>query len=1069
MPRQLICLGILCLLFSLGATNALGQLYFSQAAEAHRNGDYLPALQANKKAIELFQNQSNRDSLVLAYVQQGNILWDFKGIKEALVLLDSAMLLADSYQVDPIVHISALDKKAQVLVHAGYWQEAKETFSKAENLIPAQAEPNQIIATLYNNISWLNLNLQQLSRAYDYAQKSLTIQTQLYGENDRKLMGVYQSLGLIANDMADFENAENYSLKLLEIAKTNLDSDHPTMALVQNQLAIIYEARFRYNEALKHMREMTRIAEINYKKNGNPNFLAIAYNNLGNLYHQLHEYPLAEPYFQKALDLHSYNYGTQDIGIIQPIVHLASTKTYLSKFEEADSLFFKAYQLQGILEKENTRGLADLETQLGDLYSLQERSEEAISWYRKSLQHYENSGIENHFMVQETKSSLATELSKSGKTDSAIVLQEEVLEAYTRDYPDAKIQLAVKINQLSRSLFRSHQLQKAQAYSDSAFAVLVSKEMLKQENWVKELPPSSAVADLIFLRIELLEELNIQSPAAATLEEIVSLADQYRLHFEKSIIGLRSQYSLIELAKKQRQILQKGMQAAYALAQTYHQEKFLQIAFQFSEIEKGVLLRLASNNLLVDHAKSRINPVLEKDRQWRETISQINASYLNSTTENDSLLNLLTQNLDDYASFQDSLVHADPSQWKAKFDLKPFTLEEIRSKLLGKELALVEYSVTDKEIFSFVLTETDFQVFRIEREAVISNLNSIQDLRILDANAFKKYSYGLFSMLLKPILSQIQGKNLLIVPDRELFSLNFEILLSDLEGEQFSEFNYLLKDYEISYLLSASTAPQFFPKNQKSNPNGLFMAPGFTQKMKWTSADSTVIPIQNQLIRQPFSLQAAQHAMGQMGGKLYQETEAQESSFKDFASDFGIIHLATHGEVDNQFPMQSRLFMAIPQLLDSNATDDGIIHAFEVYGMQLQAELAVLSACNTGVGKFQEGEGVVSLAHSFLYAGSSSVLMSLWGVDEKSSAEILQEFYKQLSEGKSKSSALRLAKLKFLATAPEELAHPYYWAGLGLIGDPSPITNQQTIWGFWCIGFVLLLGLLLFFIRRNKL
>ncbi len=194
-----------------------------------------------------------------------------------------------------------------------------------------------------------------------------------------------------------------------------------------------------------------------------------------------------------------------------------------------------------------------------------------------------------------------------------------------------------------------------------------------------------------------------------------------------------------------------------------------------------------------------------------------------------------------------------------------------------------------------------------------------------------------------------------------------------------------------------------------------------------------------------------------IGGKAYLNRRATEKIFKTEAPRAGIIHLATHTIIDDQNPMYSKFIFAV----DDDTTEDGFLHTYELYNMQLLAEMAVLSACNTGVGKLSEGEGIMSLARGFLYAGVPSVVMSLWPIDDRSTADLTSYFYEGLRQGLGKDEALRQAKLKFLESADVIKANPFYWAGLVSIGNPNPITmsggNHLLIWMTGLVIFVLVL------------
>lgn len=196
-----------------------------------------------------------------------------------------------------------------------------------------------------------------------------------------------------------------------------------------------------------------------------------------------------------------------------------------------------------------------------------------------------------------------------------------------------------------------------------------------------------------------------------------------------------------------------------------------------------------------------------------------------------------------------------------------------------------------------------------------------------------------------------------------------------------------------------------------------------------------------------------------VSGRCFFLNDANENNFKKYSPKSKIIHLATHAIVNNEIPMYSKLVLS----RDNSDSEDGILNAYELFNTKLDAELVILSACNTGVGKLIRGEGIMSLARSFMYAGCSNVMMSLWPVYDKPTAQIIKDFYSNLSDDIGKGQALRNAKLNFLAQADERTANPYYWAGLILIGDDQPIRlgqNNFMIFLGLTIGIVLLILLI---------
>jgi CHAT domain-containing protein len=163
--------------------------------------------------------------------------------------------------------------------------------------------------------------------------------------------------------------------------------------------------------------------------------------------------------------------------------------------------------------------------------------------------------------------------------------------------------------------------------------------------------------------------------------------------------------------------------------------------------------------------------------------------------------------------------------------------------------------------------------------------------------------------------------------------------------------------------------------------------------------------------------------------------QATVAKFKEIAGNYKILHIATHGIVDNQNPVHSRLLFS-PVTMQTDGAD---LQYNDLFNLQLNADLAVLSACNTGYGRNSEGEGIIALSRGFLYSGVPSLVISLWKVEDESTAAIMKSFYKYLKDGFSKDESLRKAKLDYLKKSDKLSASPYYWSGFVNIGNKDPL------------------------------
>jgi CHAT domain-containing protein len=163
---------------------------------------------------------------------------------------------------------------------------------------------------------------------------------------------------------------------------------------------------------------------------------------------------------------------------------------------------------------------------------------------------------------------------------------------------------------------------------------------------------------------------------------------------------------------------------------------------------------------------------------------------------------------------------------------------------------------------------------------------------------------------------------------------------------------------------------------------------------------------------------------------------ATEGAFKKLAPDYKVLHLAMHTLINNENSLYSKLVFFGAA---GDTVEDGLLNASELVNMDLHADMAVLSACNTGTGKLQKGEGIMSLSRDFFYAGVPGIVMTSWAVEDRTGVKLMEYFYKYIAEGKPRNEALRLAKIEYLDHCDKLTSHPHYWAAYMNVGDISPL------------------------------
>nr|WP_255724119.1 CHAT domain-containing protein [Terrimonas ginsenosidimutans] len=375
----------------------------------------------------------------------------------------------------------------------------------------------------------------------------------------------------------------------------------------------------------------------------------------------------------------------------------------------------------------------------------------------------------------------------------------------------------------------------------------------------------------------------------------------------------------------------------------------------------------------------------------------------------------------------------------------------------------------DKQLYALVADRNQRHWVALKPSGLDSSIRIIADYGA-DTKKVTGVLHELYQQLWQPLAQHIHTKKIILIPDGILFNLNFEILTpKKINGYEELVSSSLLSTYTFSYHYTLTLVGQ--QKTSSGMPgNFVAFAPGFLEEGKKQYAATVKDSFQLdrsyiRLLPQPFTLDFVEKAQSLFGGTAYVNNASTASSFKEHAGQNKIIHIGTHAESNNLQPEFSRLIFSKNDEGEANS-----LFLHELYNCDLRSELAVLTACESGKPGYQDGEGMISLAHAFNYAGSESMVTGLWMIDEKASTLLMESFYDHLLKGMDKDEALRQAKLNYLASAKGRMLAPPYWAGLVLMGDTSPVVveKRSTAWIWWVGGAVLVLGGILF-VRRKRI
>jgi len=354
-------------------------------------------------------------------------------------------------------------------------------------------------------------------------------------------------------------------------------------------------------------------------------------------------------------------------------------------------------------------------------------------------------------------------------------------------------------------------------------------------------------------------------------------------------------------------------------------------------------------------------------------------------------------------NLQDEMRSADP-ELSSLVTVTSVPAEEIRA-LLAPDEALVEYYYDDSALYAFIVAADGVHAAQLERPGLGEAVSELRrEIERPPTDGFRAPAQRLYARLIAPIEAQLKAAKLVIVPHGALHYVPFAALLAP-DGR------FLVDRYVLRAEPSASVLKFLRPAAERPSER--------------------VLALGNPDLGDPnldlaFAEREARAVAGMFpGSRVLLRKDATETAFREDASSFTRIHLATHGRFRADSPLDSGLYLA------KDAENDGVLRVAELYTMSLDADLVTLSACETALGKVDNGDDVVGLTRGFLYAGARSIVSSLWSVDDRATAELMRTFYANL-QTLDKRDALRQAQLRTRETFP----HPFFWAPFQLIGRP---------------------------------
>lgn len=784
---------------------------------------------------------------------------------------------------------------------------------------------------------------------------------------------------------------------------------------------------------------------------------------------------------------------------LRAISNMAVFYNEQGNLEKAHQLMLYSYEKKKKLRESNDSDLASTLIQLGQAKISLQDYDDAINYLQKGIEHFKSNALKNPYWQAAGLHGLAEVYTAKKNTALAKIYYEQSEELF-KEALGNEYDMEFLSFLRNKSLFMAENSEPEEALKTAHNAYDYVLKNGGEDNFSR-LKQFINLAQVNYKLGNYQQALDWIEQANQYLNKTASAADAKQIAFNKPLLILLKSLATYELETNKdsnflKQLLNNLDEATAILEErktTVFKNEDITVLmsdyYEISSFSKKIALELyqknhdlkALNKLIELHEsgiyhriRSRLNlknnisftdipkTIIERETNLKKELS----SSLNSAEDIKEFISLN----DNWNSFLDSLKNEYPKYYKMRYATIKEPIDNIQTTI-ADHTTLVRYIYIDTILHAVLINNSEKHIIKLDAKDLNKNINSLsQNFLSIDKSA--ELYFQLYKQLWQPFENKIKTNHVIVIPDGLLFNLSFESLITN-KIDDFSEMknHSLLSKYIISYNYSL-----LLVNNNESktvyNDNFIAFAPEFTSKMKSEYQISITDSIgldytYLKLLPQPFTKELAKVSSKLLKGEAFLNENASKHIFTKSAKEHKIIHIGTHAESNNISPELSRLIFA-KNVNDTIATDDNSLYTYEIYNQNLSSNLAILTACETGKPSYQAGEGMISLAHAFNYAGSESMLTSLWKIDEQSSAQIIETFYGYLKKGLTKDEALQKAKLDFIATAKGRTKHPQYWAGLVLIGDTAPIdlkTSSNLV--FWMLGFIILLLLVIIQIKRR--
>ncbi|MGB1241362.1 MAG: tetratricopeptide repeat protein [Chitinophagales bacterium] len=922
--------------------------------------------------------------------------------------------------------------------------------------------------------------------AIHYTKESLAIYEDHFEESHSLMGPCLNNLGLCYNQKGNYDLAIDFYQKSLDVCKKDLEWEHPFVALKLNNIGTCYSNRGDYDLAIRYHQEAAAI----YKKvlGEEHIYRAMCLINLGRCYLHKGNYDLAIKHQQTSFDICKKQLGEDHPNVAHSLQAIGNSYYVKEDYLQAIEYHQKSLTIRKkSLGKEHATVAKTLNT-IGACYTDNGTHTLAIPFDQEALTIYQKQFGEKHPEIAKCFNRLGDSYLELENHELSFSYFQKALIALSPSFNQKNTYLNPNLQGYSGGYAFLDAL-----YGKTKILLYLSQQNQSLKNLLAALSTIFLATDLVSdIRQGYKTEgakHTLAEKTAKTYNQAIKIAlETAKAYSHLPEIPQHPEFTNIPYTAQGAENLTfrfaEQSKAVLLLSSLKDEEAKFASHIPSELLEKEEELKIDLNYL----DKSIATQKAKGDKKDEELLSKFQSQYFKQKQEYDTLIEQFEADYPEYHQLKYSISSAsvqDLQNYLRKKD-SPTTIQQYSHSTikLYKHSAFISYHIAKEKIYIFVITSNDYQITEFQIGNTLSD--SIEQLQMAievgHTDYFVEAATQLFDLLLRPIWKYVESaSHLIIIPHGELYYVPFDVLINQeqiTDASKFEKLPYLIRSYNISYHYSATMLLHSHKKQQKTGEQidsffGLapiqFQGENTDKKKKGYVVKSGGVQEKSRrrILKSSGNVETALQDLeateaevkeiyelfekqGKEAIALFYD-QANKENLKTYIGDYKYVLISTHGflqETDKN--TLSGIHLALPKTVDGKREtedwehqridgrkeveiefDDYILHTSETYHLNLNADLVVLSSCESGIGKLQQGEGMMALNRGFLYSGAANIVYSLFKVPQDSTSQLTQSLFRYILEGDGYAQALRKAKLELIG---KEIMEPRDWAGFALVG-----------------------------------